>query len=377
MTEPIQCQYKPWTVSPPGYSLADILEERQITQHDLAERMGMPSRLIREIISGKATIVDDTAQRLERVLGTPADYWLRREARYRENLATFRDEKRLERDAYWLQELPIGDMTTYGWIAPTSGDAATMRAALDFFAVPHVFAWRTECEQVAADFRASHTENESPGAIAAWLRQGEIEAEKLACAAFDANKLAETLDVLRTLTLEPDPARFVPLMQQACARCGVAVVFVPSPKGCAARGATRWIDSDKAVVQLSLGFESNDQLWFTIFHELGHIVLPLLRVDLSEANVATVAMIETSAVEARADEFARDRLIPPLEATRLPEVRHSADQVKALAQELGIAPGIVVGRLQHDGHIPQNSMNELKVFYARHQWNTSANAALS
>jgi len=90
-----------------------------------------------------------------------------------------------------------------------------------------------------------------------------------------------------------------------------------------------------------------------------------------------VAMIETSAVEARADEFARDRLIPPLEATRLPEVRHSADQVKALAQELGIAPGIVVGRLQHDGHIPQNSMNELKVFYARDQWSTSANAALS
>jgi addiction module HigA family antidote len=76
---------------PPGDTLADLLDERGITQAELAERMGRPLKTVNEIVKGKAAITPETAIQLETTLGTPAEFWLNREGRYREWLA--REEK--------------------------------------------------------------------------------------------------------------------------------------------------------------------------------------------------------------------------------------------------------------------------------------------
>jgi addiction module HigA family antidote len=80
----IENQYAPDTVSPPGDTLAETLEELGMTQAELATRMGRPQKLISEIINGKAAITPDTASQLERVLGVPARFWLKREQHYQE-----------------------------------------------------------------------------------------------------------------------------------------------------------------------------------------------------------------------------------------------------------------------------------------------------
>lgn len=81
-------QFTPNTPSPPGDSLADILEERNISQAELAARVGRSEKLISEIILGIAPITPEIAADLESALGAPARFWSERERRYREQLAS-------------------------------------------------------------------------------------------------------------------------------------------------------------------------------------------------------------------------------------------------------------------------------------------------
>ena len=75
-------EYAPDYVSHPGETLSDVLEERGMSQVELARRMGRPSKTVSEIVRGKAAITSDIAQQLERVLGIPARFWNNRERQY-------------------------------------------------------------------------------------------------------------------------------------------------------------------------------------------------------------------------------------------------------------------------------------------------------
>ncbi len=101
--------------------------------------------------------------------------------------------------------------------------------------------------------------------------KGEIDAQKLDCAPFDETRFKEALAQLRNFTTK-DPEEFVPALHERCAGGGVAVAIVPPLAGVRAYGATRWLHSTKALIQLSLRGKTDDHLWFTFFHEAGHVL---------------------------------------------------------------------------------------------------------
>lgn len=101
----------------------------------------------------------------------------------------------------------------------------------------------------------------------------ELESRKIDCKPFDENKFKKAIDEVRNLTVETNPSVFIPKLQSICEESGVAVVFTPELPGCRASGVTKWISSQKALIGLSLRYRSNDHLWFTFFHEAGHIIL--------------------------------------------------------------------------------------------------------
>jgi HTH-type transcriptional regulator/antitoxin HigA len=76
-------KYKPDVVSPPGETLQDLLEQHNLSQADLAERMGCPEKSINEIIQGKSAITPETSLQVQLVFKVPAHFWLTREAEYR------------------------------------------------------------------------------------------------------------------------------------------------------------------------------------------------------------------------------------------------------------------------------------------------------
>jgi HTH-type transcriptional regulator/antitoxin HigA len=233
--------------------------------------MGRPLKTINEIVAGKAMITSDTALQLEKVLGVPASFWSNRERLYRDALARRREAGQLEQQLGWLRTMPVKDLIRSGWISAASDAVGQLRAVLSFFGVAGVEEWRALWESPEATFRQTSAFVANPGATAAWLRKGEIEAQKADAARFDAGAFTEALQFVRRLTTK-EPAEFVPVLREHCARAGVAVVFVPPLMGVRAYGVSRWLHSSKALIQLSLRGKTDDHLWFTFYHEAGHVV---------------------------------------------------------------------------------------------------------
>jgi plasmid maintenance system antidote protein VapI len=357
MTERVS-QFEPDWVSPPGDTILDLLEEKNWSQAELATRTGFTRKHINELVSGKATLTPVTALKLEGTVGGPARFWLAREAQYREALARADADRELARESEWLRGLPVTDMIRLGWIKALRGTAARVRECLRFFGVASVAAWRERYAQPLAAFRKSSKVASNTGAIAAWLRQGEREAEALVCEPFNDGGFRRALRALREITQQTDPPEFLPRLVEICAANGVAVVFVPTPRGCPVSGATRWLAPNKAALQLSLRYKTNDHLWFTIFHEAGHLLLHGKRLMFLEGADAV-----SQQQEEEANRFARDALIPPAEAAKLPLLGASHDAVRDFAARLGVAPGIIVGRMQHERLIEWSQLNDLKVRY--------------
>jgi Zn-dependent peptidase ImmA (M78 family) len=134
--------------------------------------------------------------------------------------------------------------------------------------------------------------------------------------------------------------------------------LVPEIKNAPVSGATQWLTSEKAMIQLSLRYKTNDQFWFTFFHEAGHILFGGKKEAFIDLNHAT------GEGEAEADRFAATHLIPPHRASELVGLK-STQAIQNFANSIGIAPGIVVGRLQHEKIIRYDQFNGLKM---RYQW---------
>jgi HTH-type transcriptional regulator/antitoxin HigA len=347
--------YTPDEVSPPGETLVEVLEMRRMSQAELADRTGRPKKTINEIIKGKAAITPETALQFELVLGIPAAFWMNREQQYREALARVKERQSLETHASWLHEIPYRAMVRMGWIEQRRDQAEQIAELLMFFGVASPAAWEGLWQGYQAAFRQSPTFSSEPGAVAAWLRKGEIEAQKIKIAEYDPNRFKNVLQEVRKLTRDL-PRNLPTVISEGCGAAGVCVVFVPELPGTRAWGATRWLTQTTAIIQLSLRYKTDDHLWFTFFHEAAHILLHGKRDVFLEADE-----LRKDAKEQEADVFAREYLIPEKDYRGFRRLgARSCAAVNRFAYQIGIAPGVVVGCLQHDGVLEHTECNNLK-----------------
>lgn len=339
----LQNQYIPDYVSPPGETLLELIEERGISQNELAKKLKQPEKVINGIIQGIEPITSEIALTLEQVLGTSATFWNNREKNYQDN--------RIK----WMKKFPIKEMAQLNLIDILDDKLQQSNQLLKFFGITSPEQWEEKHEEWSVAFRKSTAFESNYEAISVWLRWGEIEAESINCNPYSATKFKKNLEEIRKLTLEP-PQTFQQKLIELCAEAGVAVVFVPQLPKARVSGATRWLTPQKALIQLSLRYKTDDQLWFTFFHEAGHILLHgqdelfLHNKDIDDEK------------EQQANQFASDFLIPPKQLKRFlanPSSK-SKQAITKFGEELGIAPGIVVGRLQYYKHLPYSHCNGLK-----------------
>lgn len=337
----------------PGETLRSTLIDSEMTQSDLAARCGLSVKHVNQIVHGVAPITHETALAFEKVIGVPARVWNRLEGNYRDRLARVEDRRALTSDSAWLDSLPVKELVKRGVLTKTADKGELLDQVCRFFGVANRQSWERVWRTPLASFRKSPTFESDAGAVATWLRIGELEAAEVELADFDPRRFREALDRIRSLTRE-DPERFQSEMVRLCAESGVALVFVPEIKGTRASGAARWLTPTKAVIQLSLRHKSDDHLWFSFFHEAGHLLL-----HSKKGTFVTGAELEDKTTEDEANAFAASFLIPRRYEGDLPLLQ-SLDEVSAFAERIGIAPGIVVGRLQNDGILGWNQGNGLK-----------------
>ena len=363
----LSTRFAPDWVSPPGDTLLDMLEERGWTHAELAERLDYSPKHVSLLINGKVTLSEDAAQRLSSVLGAPVGFWLTREAQYRERLATLGAQARFAAWVDWLDRIPLRELMKCGAVAKRRVDAKAkpglVADCLAFFGVASPPAWEARYGAMQPQFRRSRKEQSNLGAISAWLRLGEQEAEKLEIMRYDEAAFRQALIDMRALALL-QPEEFGLRLQFLFAQAGVVFVMVPALAGSHVSGVARWLSPTRPLIQLSLYGKTNDKFWFTLFHEAAHIVLhggEKKSVYLDDPGHSSANFDRTNQHEREANEWARDWLIPPHAASELVALKKTRQAVRDFAARHAIHPGVVVGRLQHDALIPISWMNDLKV----------------
>ncbi len=357
MTERKGYEWIPDVALPPGATIAELLEDRGITQTDFALMLGRTQKNVSQLINGRAPVTHGTAIELERVLGVPASFWNSAEAGYRDALARSDVQCRLNEQSAWAKRFPLKQMREHDWIARETSPAQTSDELLRFFGVASPDGWSDYWgapRRLAA--RMSTAAPADLAALTAWLRAGEREVQQAPTAPFDEARFREVLQQLRTAT-RLSPEEWQPLLVSLCADAGVAVVLVPELPRIRCYAVSWWLTPEKAAIQLCLRRRSDDQFWFSFFHEAAH----LLKHGRRRAHIHDLDGDPRE--EAEADAFARNLLIPVSRWQAFTGAgRPTKAHVEEFAESVGIAASIVVGRLQHEGLVPHNQMNGLKTW---------------
>jgi addiction module HigA family antidote len=355
--------FVPNAVPHPGETVLEYLEFYGWSQRDLARRTGLAPKTISEICNGKAPVTPTTALAFEKAFGRPAHLWLNLQRHFDEAEARNQESARYFHWTDWAQRFPLREMEKLRFTLPKGRfEAETL---LNFFGVASPESWNAVWKASAVAYRQTQAFNTREEAIAAWVREAEIVARELELAEFNEQRLRGSLEELRKLTRTRAEEILDPL-QQICAAAGIAVVLVPELKNTGISGCARWLSEKKALIALTLRYKKDDQFWFTVFHEIGHILLHRSRrsfiVDNAKEDLSDrVVDPEMQSYETEANQFARDTLIPPSalgEFIRKKTLTNEA--IHDFSEAIGIGPGIVVGRLQHDGILARHQGNALK-----------------
>ena len=231
-----------------------------------------------------------------------------------------------------------------------------MSALLAFFRVGSVEAWTARYGLANVAYRHSPCFESDEAALATWLRLGETEADRQPCADYDEGRFRRATREIRGLTRMPI-GEALASAQQLCNRAGVALVPVKPLPRTALSGAAWWPSPRKAIIQLSARHKSDDHLWFGFFHEAAHILFHGKRSVFVDGE-------DQAGIEAEANEWAANALVARAEWDRFVATSpRGKSAVLGFAEEQGIAPGIVVGMLQHAGLLPWTHLNRLKTRY--------------
>jgi addiction module HigA family antidote len=359
MINTVESEYTPDVVSPPRDTLRELIEERGMTQVELAKRMGKTPKAISEILSDNddVSITPETALQLEQALGAPAQFWLNRENAYRVSKLKQKESEGLEKAIDWLDSIPVTQLRRLGYVKAKRKGVDAVREVLSFFRVTSIESWQLFWSEAEISYHKSSVYDSKIGHLATWLQLGQIQAEKISFPPFSQSNFLHTLKQIRELTTATIE-EIVDSTSELCRSAGVGVVFVPEMPKTHVCGAARWINGgSRPVIYLSLRHKTDDHFWFTFYHEACHILKHGKRsIYIDDKNP------DGARLESEANQFSRNFLIPPNEYDRFKKQNRNfyRNVIESFAQSINISPGIVVGRLQHDGLLDQTFHNRLK-----------------
>ncbi|MFA9466269.1 MAG: helix-turn-helix domain-containing protein [Velocimicrobium sp.] len=340
-----------YIATPPGATIKEQLITRGMNQKEFAARMGMSEKHISKLINGEVQLTIDMARRLEMVLGIPAQFWCNLESIYREKIAKVNEENAMDEDIEIARKISYKEMAKNGWVDDTSKWQERVINLRKYFEVAQLEFWRGNLIPGIA-CRKLATSEKSDYALLVWAQKAKLESRKIDTAPIDIKRLINLIPQIRKMTLEK-PKDFCPQLESKLASCGIALVFLPHIGGSFLHGAT-FYERNKIVVGLTVRGKDADKFWFSLFHELGHIILG--HIGKTEGT--------TEEDENIADAFSKDTLIPTERFENYAngsEINESS--ILRFANEVEIDPGIVVGRLQKEGYINYGWYNNLKTQY--------------
>lgn len=342
-------------------TIEDILRDRHIEVDEFETMMGNEDGLADALKSGSRRIDFRLAKALSDNLGASPAFWLQRDADFFTSIG-YSAASDFETAWSWYEELPVKDMINAGWIKKKSNKSEMLNEVLSFFGLRDFSEWNQRYKGAlnSVAFRKSSYFSENALSTLAWLRQGERLATTIDVQPWNKDAFEVALSKVRPLMRRKSPEIFLPQLCSICADAGVALVVAKAPSGCRASGAARVVEGDRAIIQLSFRYLSDDHFWFTFFHEAAHLVLHGEN-HLFLENSSGIMVKE----EDEANRYAAKMLIPEVMDEELESLSPRKEDIIRFAFKAGTSPGIVVGQMQHRGLLAHNRMNFLK---RRYEW---------
>ena len=217
-------------------------------------------------------------------------------------------------------------------------------------------AWHVKYGEANVAYRHSPSFASDRFALAAWLRLAELDAADQPRADYSESGFKDALKQVRRLTRAPVPES-IQEARRLCNGAGVALSLVEPLSKTRLSGAAWWLSARHPIIALSARHKTDDHLWFSLFHEAAHILLhgkKSVFVDGSDND--------GNDMETEANTWAANFLVARADWRRFTRLgAYTRSAVLQFAEEQEIAPGIVVGSLQHEGLVPWNHLNDLKV----------------
>lgn len=345
-------------LSHPGETLQEVLESNNMTQKELAARIGVSPKHINQIVAGLTGISSEVAFKLEKVFNLSSRFWMNLQAKYdSEKMALLEVEQISDAEKAVFQNEIYKSLEKWGYLKREKTTEQKIIQMRDFLGVSSLLNINSTISANAL-FRKSNKLATDNFALATWMKICEIETNKIDLSAqLDTSLLEQKIPDIRKLMLQEDPNVMIEELREIFAQCGIAFAVVRNVKHAPVQGFIRKINN-KMRLCLTLRNKYTDIFWFTLFHEIGHI--------LDGKNDYFVDFVEkdSNSAEIHADKFATETLISKRDYTWFTRRGHfGKKEIVDFSKVIGVRPGIVVGRLQHDKFIPQSFHNDLKDKY--------------
>lgn len=338
---------------PPGETIKEVIDELDMSQKEFAERLGISEKHLSFVINGKAEISRDLAEKLEYVLGIESLFWLGLENEFRESLKKVTLPQINLNEEEIAKKIPYLELSKQGFVKETRKIYDKVVNLRSFFGVSDLnFIPKVNCA-----FRKANISNENYYALATWIRIAEIQGHKIETQKFNKKKLINSLDRIRSLT-NSEPEEFYKELVILLSDCGIALVVANHLKGTGVHGVTFLNGKrNKLIIQLSVRRKYADTFWFTLFHEISHII--------SDENEEFCYIDCNEDVEEEMNLMARNILIPQDEYEKfvLEKGYYSYERIVTFSEKIGINPAIVIGRLQFDKYISYREYTDKKPKY--------------
>lgn len=339
----------------PGYYLKEIVDESGLTQEDFAKRLGTTPKNLSILIKGDQSLSIDIATKLSRMLGTTITYWLNLQQAYDEKLAEIQSDEELVRERQGFKLIDYKYFRDYFRLPdlPRQVDEQ-IKYVRQFLSISSLVV--LEEENLAVNFRSyseklskSNTVNANAMVQIAVNKTLRMEIQK-----YNKRKFEKAVDFALTQTRNHDS--FYPAIRKAFGEAGVALVALPNLKNSGVNGASKRVNG-KVMLMVNDRRHFADTFWFTLFHEIGHILNGDLGISFAGQK------------EDEADLYARTKLIPQEKYEAFIQSHHRFDEaaIREFADSIDRDPGIVLGRLLTDKKVPHTDVDLAKSL--RHTYN--------
>lgn len=346
----------------PGVILQENLNNAGMTRKELAIRTGVTEKHICTVINGDRTISVAFARKLGYVFEN-ATYWIRLQSEYDAEQLRIQEENEITQEELDILK-HLHDIIQYfiecGYMHNNCGASSKVMQLRDFLCISNL----TMIPQITynAAYRAQLTSNVNvdPYVLFSWQRLCEKKTEGLYInKAVDKETLRNNVANIRALMFS-DINSGIQKIQHILSECGIAFQVVKNFRGAPVQGFIKETSEDRLVLCLTIRGKRADCFWFTLFHEIAHILYGDNKIRFVDFDSVS------NAVEERANCFARDTLIPPDEYRKFIRSRDctSWESIETFAKAVNVKPFIVLGRLQNDGYVDWSEYTNKVVRYA-------------